>query len=517
MIISFSKLWQHGRIGNCFFQIASIIGIAEKNNCKASFPFWPFENYFENKLPDAWNGLNAITEKEKNFHYDEYIFNDDQNRDLIGYFQSEKYFSKAAVKDTFKFKIGFLQEVKNKLPKNGKKNISIHIRRGDYLQEPYCNFYYQLPVTYFIDSLLSIENWQDYNLLFFSDDLDYCKLHFECLINAYFPELNEIETIAAGQFCEHFILSNSTFGWWIAYLGEKENSKVIHPGHYFTGRLAQENDIKDFWPERWIENKKEKYTIDISDLTFTVPVFCDSKDRKKNLDLSVCILQNYFKTNIIIGEQGGDKFRYMSQWCQYIHFQMRYFHRTKMLNQMALKANTPYIANWDCDVIISPMQIYLSVLALRSGAEIVFPYDGRFARWEREPWFKKIEKVLDIGATAGTRPKGNRGADIEGQYSVGGAVFVNKESFIKSGMENEHMISFGPEDCERNDRFTMLGLRIERVKGYLHHINHWCGPDSSIKNPFFKSNHAEIDKIRLMNKEQLQVYIETWPWCKSLK
>src|ERR1019366_7610418 len=139
---------------------------------------------------------------------------------------------------------------------------------------------------------------------------------FECA-GAYYPDLNEIETIAAGQFCEHFIISNSTFGWWIAWLGEKENSIVIHPGHLFIGRLAEENDAKDFWPERWVRNQKESYTLDIQDITFTIPVFFDNKDRKQNLDLIVCMLQSSFKTNIIVGEQGGNRLQYMSQWCQY--------------------------------------------------------------------------------------------------------------------------------------------------------------------------------------------------------
>src|ERR1035437_6693831 len=148
MIISFSKLWNHGRLGNCFFQIMATLGIAEKNNAQANFPSWPYENYFQNKLPNNNNGQAIYFEKEKNFHYDDYIFTDWQNRDLVGYFQSEKYFPSNA-KEVFKFKEDFLQSVKEKLPDNGKKNIAIHIRRGDYQQEPYINFYYQLPITYF--------------------------------------------------------------------------------------------------------------------------------------------------------------------------------------------------------------------------------------------------------------------------------------------------------------------------------------------------------------------------------
>lgn len=182
---------------------------------------------------------------------------------------------------------------------------------------------------------------------------------------------------------------------------------------------------------------------------------------------------------------------------------------------MAIAADTPFIANWDADVIIPPMQIYLSVLRLKEGQDMVFPYDGRFARLPRELWFKPIEKLLDIGAIGDTEPKGKRGRPVP-ESSVGGAVFFNKESFIDGGMENEYMISFGPEDCERNDRFTKLGFKIasqnDRVIGCLYHIDHWCGPDSSVRNPFFKANHEELEKVRAMSADQLRKYVDTWPW-----
>lgn len=74
------------------------------------------------------------------------------------------------------------------------------------------------------------------------------------------------------------------------------------------------------------------------------------------------------------------------------------------------------------------------------------------------------------------------------------------------------MISFGPEDCERNDRFTALGHDIRRTGGPLFHIDHWCGPNSSRHNPYFRANHKELDKIRLLDKEALTLYINTWSW-----
>lgn len=515
MIVSFTKLGTHGKLGNQLFQCMAVLGIAEKNNAEACFPEWEYEKYFVKELPHTQSEHIYETIKEQQFHYVNYQINLKTNTnpgiDLFGYFQSEKYFPK---ENPFKFKPEFLDSVREKTPYGlfDKETILIHIRRGDYVGNP-C--YYQLPITYFIDALLThFPQWPKCNIVIISDDIPYCKVHFSCLPNVFFADdFNDIESIALASLCDHFIIPNSSFGWWCSWLGEKKHSKIVHPGHLFAGKLL-ENNTKDFWPERWTRFQKDSYTIDLTDTTFTIPVFHDHRDRKQNLDLCVCMLQTSFDTNIIVGEQGTSIFQYMKQWCRYIKFEERSFHRTRMLNVMAMASKTPYIANWDADVMIAPLQIYLAVLKLREGADMVFPYDGRFARWPREEWFKKLEKTIDLGVFAGTQPKGHRGADIEDMYSVGGAVFFNKASFIAGGMENEHMISFGPEDCERNDRFTMLGFNIARVKGYLHHINHWCGKDSSKFNPFFRANHNEIDKIRLMSRQELQEYVDSWSWTK---
>lgn len=72
-MISFSSLGKIGNLGNQLFQIASVIGIAEKNKTKAAFPEWKYEQYFENPLPHG----KQVTEqlKEKQFHFDESLFN----------------------------------------------------------------------------------------------------------------------------------------------------------------------------------------------------------------------------------------------------------------------------------------------------------------------------------------------------------------------------------------------------------------------------------------------------------
>lgn len=511
-LLSFSKLGNHGRLGNQLFQIMGTLGLAERLGFKPSFPEWQYERYFAHALPHE--GTNPFKVHEAAFHFHEWVI-PETGADIKGYLQSEKYFPTYA-RSVFEFKPDFIESVKAKTPGlwNGKPNLVLQIRRGDYVGNPN---YYQLSIMYYIDCLLThFPEYKDYNVVLFSDDLPYCRVHFECLENAFFTDaLNDIEQIALASLCDHFIIPNSSFGWWCAWLGEKPHSKIVHCGHLQAGKLLEQNDPRDYYPERWTRHQKDDYRIALRDVTFTIPVTYDHNDRKKNLDLTLCILQQSFDANYSVAEQYAPgsfaRFEIVSQWANYFDYTGKDFHRTKMLNDMALKADTLIVANWDADVIIPPMQVYLTVEKLRASADAVYPYDGRFARMDRAAWFGKLEKYLDIGIVGDAKLSGKNGGPMP-QTSVGGCVFWLRDSFIEYGMENENFVSFGPEDVERWERLHALGARVERVGGALYHVNHWCGPNSGKSNPHFKANDRELEKIRKMDRTGLLAYVDSWPW-----
>lgn len=500
MIISCSTLGKNGRLGNQLFQIASTLGLADKYKATAAFPHWEYEQYFEPALPHGPMSNNTV--QEKYFHHHDWEITSDT--DVMGFLQSELYFLPI---QPFSFKQEFLERQRARYPHVfSRETICIQVRRGDYVGNPN---YYQLPITYYIGALLdNFPNWKECNILVISDDVEYCKVHFECLPNVFFTEGNtDIEDMALASLCNHFIISNSSFGWWCAWFGEKKDTKVVHSGHMFTGKLARKN-AADYRPPRWISYHKEEYKIPLKDMTFTIPVYYDHTFRKENLDLICYLLMLNFDTNIIVCEQGGNRFKYTEPWAKYMVHSGETFHRTKMLNDMCNEATTPYIANWDADVIVPPMQVLLGVEALRAGVDMVYPYAGGFARMPRMEWFPKIHSSFDIGVVRNTYFKHREASE----NSVGGAVLWNKESFIDAGMENEYMISFGPEDGERIDRAKKLGYRVERIGGALFHMNHNVGVNSSPKNPFFNQNVAEQKKIFNMSRAELRQYVDSWPW-----
>lgn len=519
-MITMSSLGINGRLGNQLFQCASLIGLSKKYNQELQLPEWKYAQYFTSEFPVLKQELtNAREVLEPTFQHvpDWPYIEENENVDIKGYLQSEKYWidNKQDIKQAFTFREDFKRQVKMQLSgKNvfGKETIAISIRRGDYVDNPN---YELLPITYYILALFEhFSNWRECNIIIFSDDIPYCKVHFDCLENVRYSVNNsDIEDICLMSQCDHFIISNSTFSWWGAYLGEKQGSKIVRPNYLFNGKLLQKNDSKDFYPERFItfEHKQENgecKKIDLRDCCFMLPVFYDHQDRKENLDLCIDILKRNFDTEIYVFEQGQEKkFDYVKVNLYHFDEYNGVFHRTKMLNDMAVNTDKAILFNWDVDVFIAPLQIYETAYKIRQGADMVYPYEWAFARFPRT-WYGSLNHHKDIGIVGDKKFNGMNSSDV---ISLGGVVAFSRKSYIEGGGENENFISFGPEDVERMLRFDKLGFKLQRTFGVLYHLQHFIGDNSSARNLHFRRNNAELETIRNLTKEQLQEQILTWP------
>lgn len=523
-MITFTKFCKYGRLGNQLFQAAAMIGIAKKTNHKLLLPRWAYAKYFNWKIEEGHITSNHEI-KEPQYNFNEVKLPEKGIFDFLGYYQSEKYWidSVDEVKSNLSFNDDFVKQVKTKYINILHNNpIAISIRRGDYVNNPN---YELLPIQYYLTALLhNFPDWQSRNIIIFSDDVEYCSAHFGCFDNIfiaqntfnntdkrlYFSENSSaIEQLCLMSLCNDFIISNSTFAWWGAYLGQKEKSKVIYPHVYAKGKLKESIDFKDHYPENWIKFDFTNKRIDLSDVTFMIPVHYDHNDRMQNLSLNVCMLMQCFNTNIIIGEQGSDKFGIFNNWAQYIKFNDQTFHRTKMLNIMARESKTSIIVNYDADVFLPPMQVLKSIFDLKKN-DVVYPYDGRFARVSRKE-FRNLETFLDVGCVAHTEWPGTRQGDLP---SVGGCVFFNKKAYFEGGGENEKFVSYGPEDTERMERFSKAGFKVSRVKGIIYHLDHFRGPNSLTMHKYFKANENEFNRIKAMNKEEIINYIKQMQYAK---
>ncbi|WDM33080.1 alpha-1,2-fucosyltransferase [Priestia megaterium] len=80
----------------------------------------------------------------------------------------------------------------------------------------------------------------------FSDDIAFCKEHFNSGEFIYVGEkydLTDIEEFSVMSSFNNFIIANSSYSWWAAYLGECKDSAIMAP--------VVDQWKQDFYPETW--------------------------------------------------------------------------------------------------------------------------------------------------------------------------------------------------------------------------------------------------------------------------
>jgi hypothetical protein len=129
------------------------------------------------------------------------------------------------------------------LPYEMKKDyVSIHVRRGDYLQlSQKLNI---LPLEYYRNAVNQFKGEQKYKYKVFSDDIGWCKEHFNQSFGVFFEfseGKTELEDFIEMSCCEHNILANSTFSFAASWLNQNENKIVCTPdeNNLFGGHNRQ--------------------------------------------------------------------------------------------------------------------------------------------------------------------------------------------------------------------------------------------------------------------------------------
>jgi hypothetical protein len=177
---------------------------------------------------------------------------------LDGYWQSYKYFEE--FNDDIKKDFSFKNPIKNNENTNIKNmvndimmsnSIMVNIRRADYLNN---NFHGVMGVDYINEASKIIESKINNPKYFvFSDDIFWCKENLK-LDNMVIVD-HEYKGDRFGLYlqlmksCKHFIIPNSTFAWWAAWMGDNKNKIIISPKSWFTNSNINTNDLI---PSNWI-------------------------------------------------------------------------------------------------------------------------------------------------------------------------------------------------------------------------------------------------------------------------
>ena len=201
----------------------------------------PFE-----KLPFETLEVAQLTDEERiysNFpldlhvpvNSDVFFLGNDINVNFQGLFTSYRYWY--PIRNEIRKLIRFLPSVVMRaealvkpLKKAGRKLVSVHVRRADYLDHGAMAFnpsvaYYEAAFAQFAD--------QSCLFIVFSDDIRWCKDAFGKHPNVVYSDSSPPEVdMCAMTLCDHNIIANSTFSFWGAFLNDSPQKKVVCPGKY---------------------------------------------------------------------------------------------------------------------------------------------------------------------------------------------------------------------------------------------------------------------------------------------
>ncbi len=173
---------------------------------------------------------------------------------FIGYFQTYRYSDLD----------NELEELKKILPRvlgkgylelvtkaQREQPLVVHVRLTDYRVEEK----FGIPSLEYYRKAIEMQ-WETNKykkIWLFSDDfeasVDFIPEDFRKYVsNVTHEELDSVQTMNAMRLGHGFVLGNSTFSWWAAYLSQHVNPVIIYPDPWF---LAMPNP-KEMWPVSWV-------------------------------------------------------------------------------------------------------------------------------------------------------------------------------------------------------------------------------------------------------------------------
>lgn len=262
MLVTFNQLGRLGRLGNQLFQIAATIGEARQRGWEYALSDWAYADYFAGslqKLPASAGDFPIYREPTFFFRTPDFV----GSTQLLGYFQSERYFAHCAaeIRELFRPKSWIIDQCCQQCGRLFESaTCSVHVRRGDYVNHPQ---FVDLAASDYYETALELLP-PNTRFLVFSDDISYCQQRFRGKQFAFVHSNHEVVDLYLMSQCGAHVIANSSFSWWGAWLNSLPDKLVIAPQRWFQGDAGDSrlpfvpgpphrgfHDTRDLIPAGW--------------------------------------------------------------------------------------------------------------------------------------------------------------------------------------------------------------------------------------------------------------------------
>jgi Glycosyl transferase family 11 len=194
---------------------------------------------------------------EETFDFDARLFHAQPPCYLDGWWQSEKYFADCAGQIRRMFRLS--TPPSPRVAALGAeithaRAIAVHVRRGDYVHNRDAALFHGCcsPEYYAAAGRWMRERLPQAPFYVFSDDPAWARAHLTfsgpvSWIEAAPPHSAHEDFFLLGC-CDHFIIANSSFSWWPAWLQDAPTKRVVAPGRWFLGHNV---NVPDRFPSGW--------------------------------------------------------------------------------------------------------------------------------------------------------------------------------------------------------------------------------------------------------------------------
>lgn len=271
-----------GGLGNQMFQYAFARMLAERYNTPIYLELEAFARQpasrpfaldifqistgvrFVHELKQPRNIRQVITLEEAQFHYDEeavHVLNNEIVEDtaviIKGYWQSYRYITpvREIILREFMFKNPLPLKWETMAARIKESNaVMVNVRRGEYLK--LLHFHGVVSADYIRQGMDICRKRIEKPVFYvFSDDIPWCRENIPqnehvVFVDEQYYDYKFQYYMQLMVSCRYFIIANSSFAWWAAYLATAPDKIVIYPEKWVT---TPELDTRDLCPAEWIK------------------------------------------------------------------------------------------------------------------------------------------------------------------------------------------------------------------------------------------------------------------------
>lgn len=198
--------------------------------------------------------------QEKGFAYKSHALSRSRSaRYFLGYWQSERYLM--GIEETIRIEFQprtalslEALELKHRIKESGA--ACINVRRGDFVSdEKTRQFHGYMDTDYYLAALSRLRERGSFdNLFIFSDEPEWCSSNLRLpgnveVVPHRFAGPNFSHYMNLMTSCLGFVIPNSTFGWWAAWLAKVPGDNIVAPKNWFADKTI---DTSDIVPKSWI-------------------------------------------------------------------------------------------------------------------------------------------------------------------------------------------------------------------------------------------------------------------------